>query len=256
VCAAPGRRIDLVPGKADQDRIRKRINAINSTADIVSCTNCEVDLAAVLNLKAFDLERILSDHPSFLPAGDGAKRTKVAADEHSHDEHDHSHDEHDHSHDDHSHDDHSHDDHSHGDHSHGDHAHSHTHDDRVSSVGFRVEGNLHEERFNAWLSPLLQDHGPDIYRMKGVLAFAGKPDKFVFQGVHMIFTGEPVQPWKEGERRESRLVFIGKELAKLDLEAGFKACLATAEEVAEAEASASAEASAEASAATSAAGSA
>ncbi|KAA0162439.1 hypothetical protein FNF31_03238 [Cafeteria roenbergensis] len=243
-------KLDLVPDKADQARIISRIKRINATADVVPCTNCEVDLDAVLNLRAFDLERILTDHPAFLPKEEGAAakrpRTEEAADAgHSHectDECDHSHD-HDHDHD-HSHGHgHGHDhectdecDHDH-DHGHG-HKHAHTHDDRVSSIGFRVKGQLHEGRFNEWLGPMLQTHGADIYRMKGVLAFAGAADKFVFQGVHMIFTGDPVAPWGADEERESRLVFIGKELGKLDLETAFHKCLATEEEIAEAEATA------------------
>jgi hypothetical protein len=38
----------------------------------------------------------------------------------------------------------------------------------------------------------------------------GFPDKFVFQGVHMLFDGDFVTPWKEDEKRISKFVFIGK----------------------------------------------
>ena len=34
-------------------------------------------------------------------------------------------------------------------------------------------------------------------------------DKFVMQGVHMVFDGEPLTPWQEGEPRVSKLIFIG-----------------------------------------------
>jgi G3E family GTPase len=242
--------LDLVPAKEDQDRLIERIRKINSTAEVVPCVNCEVDLAEVLNLRAFDLQKILQDDPAFLPEKP-AKRAKLSDDEHEHHhkegehceecesghEHHHHHKEGEHCEECESGHEHHHHhkegehceecesghDHKH-DHDH-DHGHHHHHDDRVSSVAFRVLGNLNEDKFQAWIGPLLQEHGPSIYRMKGVLAFAGSADKYVFQGVHMIFTGEPVEPWGEGEVRENRLVFIGKDLAELDLDSGFRACL-------------------------------
>ena len=57
-------------------------------------------------------------------------------------------------------------------------------------MGFEREGELHMERTNAWIAKLLQEKGTDIYRMKGVLAMQGCDDKYVYQGVHMLFTGE------------------------------------------------------------------
>ena len=71
--------------------------------------------------------------------------------------------------------------------------------------------------------------GVDIYRMKGVLAIAHSEKKFVYQAVHMIFNGNFEDSWAEGEKRESKLVFIGKDLPKDELRAGFAACAATAE---------------------------
>merc|ERR1712070_371752 len=60
--------------------------------------------------------------------------------------------------------------------------------------------------------------------MKGVLAMKGSPQKFVYQGVHMQFTGDFMEHWKEGEPRNNRLVFIGKNLDRERLVAGFNAC--------------------------------
>ena len=69
----------------------------------------------------------------------------------------------------------------------------------------------------------------DIYRMKGVLSIAGSAEKFVYQGVHMIFDGEFQSAWAAGERRCSTLVFIGKNLDKAALEKSFRECLVTPE---------------------------
>ena len=48
--------------------------------------------------------------------------------------------------------------------------------------------------------------------MKGVLAIAHAKQRFVFHAVHMLMDGTFEAPWADGERRESKLVFIGKNL--------------------------------------------
>ncbi len=103
------------------------------------------------------------------------------------------------------------------------HHHSHTHSD-VNSVGITLAGDLHSKRLNEWMSELLQTRGPDIYRMKGVLSIKGDPKRFVFQGVHMLFDGQPGRPWGS-EPRTNKLVFIGRKLDRAELEAGFRRCL-------------------------------
>jgi G3E family GTPase len=62
--------------------------------------------------------------------------------------------------------------------------------------------------------------------MKGVLSFKGKPERFVFQGVHMLFDGSPDRAWKENERH-NQLIFIGRNLDRDELNRGFRACLAS-----------------------------
>jgi G3E family GTPase len=101
----------------------------------------------------------------------------------------------------------------------------HEHDDEVTSVGITLPGDLDLTKLNRWMSTLLRTQGPDIYRMKGVLSIAGNPDRFVFQGVHMLFDGRPDRPW--GNRpRTNDLIFIGRNLDREELNAGFQACLA------------------------------
>ncbi|BAU08353.1 cobalamin biosynthesis protein CobW [Fischerella major NIES-592] len=102
---------------------------------------------------------------------------------------------------------------------------AHEHDETVYSVALVAEGALDGEKLNNWLGKLLQTQGPDIFRMKGILNIAGEDDRFVFQGVHMIFEGKPDRPWKEGETRKNELVFIGRNLDEAKLKQNFLACL-------------------------------
>ena len=100
----------------------------------------------------------------------------------------------------------------------------HEHDDEVGSFAIEREGEVDGDRLNAWLGQLLQQHGVDIFRMKGFLHIAGADQRFVFQGVHMLFDGQPGEPWGEDERR-SQLVFIGRNLDEEAIRRGFDACL-------------------------------
>jgi G3E family GTPase len=101
---------------------------------------------------------------------------------------------------------------------------SHHHDLAVSSIGLEDERALDAHKVNDWLSYLLQSRGQDILRMKGVLNLRGEARRYVFHGVHMVFDGQLERPWN-GERR-SRLVFIGRNLDRREIEAGFESCVA------------------------------
>jgi G3E family GTPase len=103
------------------------------------------------------------------------------------------------------------------------HHHPHTHSD-VNAVGITLPGDLSAKKLNEWVNQLLQTRGPDIYRMKGVLSIKGDPKRFVFQGVHMLFDGQPGRPWGS-DPRTNKLVFIGRRLDRSELEAGFRRCL-------------------------------
>lgn len=100
----------------------------------------------------------------------------------------------------------------------------HEHDEEVTSVGISTPGDLDLEKFQEWLRDLLANQGPDIFRMKGILSFHGRDKRYVFQGVHMLFDGRMDRPWFEGERSNS-LIFIGRNLDREALNAGFNACL-------------------------------
>ncbi|PNW73404.1 hypothetical protein CHLRE_14g630871v5 [Chlamydomonas reinhardtii] len=114
----------------------------------------------------------------------------------------------------------------------------HQHDSSVGSVGLTLPGRLHMGRLNAWLSRLLRERGTDLFRSKGLLSIAGTDDRYVFQGVHMLMgfasSADGVgRPWAPGEERVSRLVFIGRNLDRSELEAGLRACLLREGEVVE-----------------------
>jgi len=101
----------------------------------------------------------------------------------------------------------------------------HTHDDTVTSVGICCPGQLDLNRLNAWFGETLRTRGADIFRMKGILNIKGSPNRFVFQGVHMLFDGKPDRPWLANEDRSNQLVFIGRNLNREALNAGFRRCL-------------------------------
>ena len=100
----------------------------------------------------------------------------------------------------------------------------HEHDDEVGSFSIEKDGDLDEEKLQAWISKLLREKGVDIFRMKGFLSIAGESNRFVFQGVHMIFSGKPDRPWGSLPRR-NQLVFIGRNLDAKEMRKGFEDCL-------------------------------
>jgi G3E family GTPase len=102
----------------------------------------------------------------------------------------------------------------------------HQHDDAITSVALRQEGAIDINKFNAWISALLRTRGQDILRSKGILNIKGSPDRFVFQAVHMLMEGDDGKRWRPGEPRDSKLVFIGRNLDPAELRSGFGACLA------------------------------
>ena len=188
-------KIDLV--SAEQlAAVERRIREINPHATIHRTERSAVDLDKVLDRGAFDLERIRSLDPEFLEA----------------DEHDHDHD-HDHDH--------------HHDHDHDHHHHHPRHDNSVFSISLKG-GTLDPQKFFPWIQEVTQVEGPNILRLKGILAMDRDPDRYVLQGVHMIIEGTHQRPWRDDEKRESRLVFIGRKLNEDAIRKSFEACLVKA----------------------------
>jgi G3E family GTPase len=195
-------KTDLVSADELRD-IEGHIRAINPYATLHRAQRSNVRIEDVLGRNAFDLDRILDIEPKFLEA-----------EEHE-DDHDHHH---------HGHGYHGHDHHRHGD-GHG-HGLKHYHDEDMQSVSLRSERPLNAEKFFPWVQDLVAKDGPKILRCKGILSFKDDPERFVFQGVHMILDGDHQRPWKEGEERLSRIVFIGRDLPEEKIRQGFESCVA------------------------------
>ena len=197
-------KTDLVSEDELRD-VEAAVRAINPAARIHKAQRSSVPLSEVLDRGAFDLKRALDNDPHFLDA-------------HDHD-HDHDHEcgpdcDHDHHH-----------HHHHHDHGH-DHGHaSPIHDVSVKSISLRG-GEMDPKKFFPWLEKITQMDGPNILRLKGIVAFAEDDERYVVQGVHMIVEGDHQRPWKDGEKHETRMVFIGRELDAERLKRTFEACQA------------------------------
>lgn len=105
----------------------------------------------------------------------------------------------------------------------------HQHDPTVASCSTKFDTPLDLNLMKQWINLMLGKYGADLYRYKGVLNVDGADAKYIFQGVGMIFTGCFRGLWDEGEKRESRFVFIGKNLDKKSLIDGFLKCKIDAE---------------------------
>jgi G3E family GTPase len=174
------------------DLLERRIKGMNATARVFRAQKAITDVNNLLGIQGFNLERIEQIDP------------KRVAEEHHHN-------------------------HEPGDECAPDcnhhHEKGHVHDEAITSIGIEVEGDLRANRVNEWFTDLMATKGPDLYRFKGVLSLKGDPNKFVFQGVHMTLDGTPGSPWG-ASKRVNKLIFIGKDLDRQSIEAGFRNCLA------------------------------
>jgi G3E family GTPase len=103
--------------------------------------------------------------------------------------------------------------------------HHHHHDDDVQSFSFSADEPLDPKTFFAWIDNVSQIQGPNILRAKGIMSFKDDPQRYVMQGVHMMFEGDHQRDWRADEKRESRIVFIGRDLNEKALREGFEACV-------------------------------
>jgi G3E family GTPase len=189
-------KTDLV-SKDELAAVERQIRALNASARLHRMTRGDVPLDAILDVGAFDLDRVTEIDPHFLPDHD----CDDACAHHDHDHHGH-------------------------DHHHHDHAHDHVGAAGITSVALSTDKPINPEKLLPWINDLTQARGPDILRLKGIFAFPDEPKRFVVQGVHMIVEGDTQREWRENEPRVSRIVFIGRNLDRTELETGFAACAA------------------------------
>src|SRR5262249_39990493 len=102
------------------------------------------------------------------------------------------------------------------------------HDITIGSVSMQIDGAVEPRKFQTWITTLLREQGQQILRSKGILAVAGEPKRYVFQGVHMMMDSSWGQPWKDEEKPGSKFVVIGRKLDADELKRGFAACAAPA----------------------------
>jgi G3E family GTPase len=188
-------KTDLVSAE-ELEKIEGRIRKMNPLATLHHTRNSQIDAAKIFNLKARELTGAFA-----LPAS----ATRL------HEGHEQDHDDHGHDHD--------------HEHEHGGGYHHH-HDESVSSFYLRDDRPLDLKKVEAWLTEIIRDLGPNIYRSKGILQIQGQAKRVIFQGVQMMFDAKPDRLWNVGEKRLSQLVFIGKDLDEAKLRRGFAACVA------------------------------
>jgi G3E family GTPase len=179
------------------DALAHRIKHMNPRAPQRRVHFGEVPIAEVFDLKGFNLNAKLEIDPAFLEEGHGG-----------HDHHDHDHDHHDHA--------------------HGepcDHPHHHHHDDDVKSFVFRSDKAFHPARLEDFLGAIVQVYGPKMLRYKGVLFMKGSDRKVIFQGVHQLMGSDLGPKWAPGEKKGSKMVFIGIDLPRDVLLQGLEQCL-------------------------------
>ncbi|MEX1215526.1 GTP-binding protein [Saccharospirillum sp.] len=189
-------KTDLI--SADElDQRRQLLRALNPFARQVDAEHARVDVSTILNQGRFDLARLDDMDDEINPA-------------HGEPGHRHSHDC------------------NHDDEHHHDASNDATdgHLSGISSCVIRHDAPMDAERVSTWLTTYLAEQGQDILRVKGIVNVAGEPRKLVFQGVHMMIEGDFQRPWSDGEQRQTKIVWIGRDLDSQALQAALNECRA------------------------------
>ncbi|MGB3405816.1 MAG: cobalamin biosynthesis protein CobW [Microcoleaceae cyanobacterium] len=94
--------------------------------------------------------------------------------------------------------------------SHHDHEAEHEHDDGINSIQLTLDRSFDPKALIEKLNQLVQQQ--EIYRIKGFVNVPNKPMRMVLQGVGNRFDSFYDRFWASDEPRQTRLVFIGREL--------------------------------------------
>ncbi|KDD75610.1 CobW/HypB/UreG-like protein [Helicosporidium sp. ATCC 50920] len=186
-------KVDLMPDEESLNSVEDRLRSINGAAQIVRCTRCDVDLGLLLDTGLYSgggsqasasrptLERQAEAHHSHAPSDSHAP-------------------------------------------SNSEHAHNRAHHHRaprsanaVSTLTLRLPtGPLALPAIQSWLDDLLWGErsapAPDVLRVKGLLWIEGSERRSVLQGVYDLYECVQGPPWEAEERRESKIVVIGRRL--------------------------------------------
>jgi G3E family GTPase len=114
-------------------------------------------------------------------------------------------------------------------HHHGHHHDPNRHDARIQAFGLSFAEPLPWEGLASWLEMLAITRGASILRMKGILNLEGEDRPVVLHGVQQVFhPPERLAAWPAGHDRQSRLVFILRDLDRAVVEEGLAAFLQAA----------------------------
>jgi G3E family GTPase len=186
-------KADLVDAASVQ-ALTHRMKHMNPRAPQTRVNFGEVPISQVFDLRGFNLNAKLEIDPDFL------KADEPHAHGHQQGHHDHVHDEH------------------------CDHPHHHAHDDDVKSFVFRSDKALNPSKLEDFLGSIVQVYGPKMLRYKGVLNMKGSERKVIFQGVHQLMGSDLGPKWEAGEKKTSKMVFIGLDLPRDVFLQGLEAC--------------------------------
>ncbi len=170
--------------------LQHRLSHMNPRAPQKAVHFGEVALTEVFDLRGFNLNAKLDIDPDFL---------KEDAHDHAHHEHSEHCDHPSHAHD-------------HG--ADGHQGHHHHHDDDVKSFVFRSDRAFDPAKLEDFLGAIVNIYGPRMLRYKGVLNMKGTDRKVIFQGVHQLMGSDLGPKWVDGEKRTSKMVFIGIDLPR------------------------------------------
>ena len=184
-------KTDLVDA-AIIDTLGHRIKHMNPRAPQTRVNFGDVPLAEVFDLRGFNLNAKLDIDPEFL---------QTEAHDHDHDHHDHA------------------------DGEACDHPHHHATDDDVKSFVFRSDKAFNPAKLEDFLGAIVQVYGPKMLRYKGVLNMKGTDRKVIFQGVHQLMGSDMGPKWASGEKKTSKMVFIGLDLPRDIFLQGLEQCL-------------------------------
>ena len=95
----------------------------------------------------------------------------------------------------------------------------------MKSFAFKSERAFSPTKLEDFLAAIVQVYGPKMLRYKGVLFMKGSDRKVIFQGVHQMMGSDLGPKWAPGEKKASKLVFIGIDLPKEILLQGLEGCL-------------------------------
>ncbi len=95
---------------------------------------------------------------------------------------------------------------------------THRHDNRIAAFALTFDEPMDWTAFGIWLTMLLQSHGEDVLRVKGMLNVAGVGTPVVIHGVqHIVHPPVHMTRWPDEDRR-SRIVFIVRDIAREEIE--------------------------------------